>query len=226
MDVRRGRGIQLPQLAANLAGVGVAQVVEDGQGLLPGLAGGVVLPGGVLGVAEVGESAGLADPVAEFGQQFNGVTVAADRLCVLAEVMVSVTEAVPGGRLAVAVAEFTVQGESLTTALQGQLVVTEQSVMPAGGVKGQGHAAALADGLEQDQGPLVVHERLGVAALLVRHPAEGLVGAGLASAVLELPVQVDALGQVLVSLVVVAEPGAVVGDQAPDCSLPGLVAEA
>jgi hypothetical protein len=41
----------LAERGADLDGVGVAEVVEDGQGLLPGVAGGLVLPGGVAGVA-------------------------------------------------------------------------------------------------------------------------------------------------------------------------------
>ena len=51
-------------------------------------------------------------------------------------------------------------------------------------------------------------KRVGVAALALGHPAQGLVDAGLARAVTELPVQPEAVGQVGASLAVIAEPGA------------------
>jgi hypothetical protein len=40
---------------ADLFGVGVLQVLEDGLGLFPGVAGGVVIAGGVVRVAEAVE---------------------------------------------------------------------------------------------------------------------------------------------------------------------------
>jgi hypothetical protein len=50
----------------DLFGVGVVEVVEDGQRLLPGVAGGLRVSGGVVGVAEVGQDGGLVVAAAEF----------------------------------------------------------------------------------------------------------------------------------------------------------------
>src|SRR5215475_9749164 len=44
---RRGWGIQGDEFGAELVGVGVVEVVEDGQGLLPGGAGGALFAGAV-----------------------------------------------------------------------------------------------------------------------------------------------------------------------------------
>ena len=51
------------ELGANLTGVGVVQVVEDGQRLPPGIPGLPRVAGGVVGVAEVGEDLGLVGAV-------------------------------------------------------------------------------------------------------------------------------------------------------------------
>ena len=45
---------------AEHVGVGMAQVLEDGKGLLPGVAGGPLVAGGVVGVAEQGADVGIA----------------------------------------------------------------------------------------------------------------------------------------------------------------------
>jgi len=74
-------------------GVGVVEVVENVDGLLPDLAGGVGVASGVVGVAEVDERAGDVEGIAEVP----GVLVARDGLGVVAEVVVGVAEAVPGG---------------------------------------------------------------------------------------------------------------------------------
>ena len=61
------RGVaELPELGADLVGVGVLQVLEDGERLLPGLPGLRQLAGGVAGVAEVGEGLRFAAAVAGF----------------------------------------------------------------------------------------------------------------------------------------------------------------
>jgi hypothetical protein len=65
-------GVERGEFAADLVGVGVVDVVEDGQGLLPGLAGGVVVAGAVVGVAEVAEDGGFAVAVAEVAVQGEG----------------------------------------------------------------------------------------------------------------------------------------------------------
>ena len=47
--------VQVLEFDADGVGVGVVEVVEDGQGVLPGVAGGLGVAGGVVGVAEVDE---------------------------------------------------------------------------------------------------------------------------------------------------------------------------
>jgi hypothetical protein len=68
--------------------------------------GGIVVAGGVEGIAEVAEGVGFAVPVADVPAQVDGALVAGGRLLVLAEVVVGVAEAVPGGGLALAVADL------------------------------------------------------------------------------------------------------------------------
>src|SRR5262245_56609913 len=64
------------ELGADLADVWVVQVVEDGQGLLPGVAGIVVVADGVAGVAEAVQGAGLGVVVAGVLVQGDGLLVA------------------------------------------------------------------------------------------------------------------------------------------------------
>ena len=66
-------GVDGGEFGADGVGVGVVEVGEDGQGLLPGIAGGLRVAGGVVGVAEVGEGGGLVVAVAEVLVQGEGV---------------------------------------------------------------------------------------------------------------------------------------------------------
>src|SRR5262249_61204831 len=60
------------EFGADLVGVGVVEVVEDGEGLLPGVVGGVVVAGGVVGVAEVGVGVGFVGTGADVSVQGAG----------------------------------------------------------------------------------------------------------------------------------------------------------
>jgi hypothetical protein len=71
----------------------------------------------------------------------------------------------------------------------------------------------------QGKGLLGVAECVGVPALALSHRAEALVDAPLAGVVAELPVQLQALGQVGAGLVVAGEPDAGMREQAPGHSL-------
>jgi hypothetical protein len=77
---RRWWGGDGGEFGTDLVGVGVVEVVEDGQGLLPGLVVGVGVAAGVVGVAEVDEGGGFVVPVAEVAEQADGVLVAGDGL--------------------------------------------------------------------------------------------------------------------------------------------------
>lgn len=104
------QSVQRGELGANRVGVGMVKVVEDGQGPLPSVAGGVGVAGGVVSVAEVGEGIGLVVAVAMVPVQGQGVLIAGDGFGVVAEVMVGETEAVPGVGLPETVAELPVLG--------------------------------------------------------------------------------------------------------------------
>ena len=118
------------ELGADDIGIGMVEVAEDGQGLLPGVARGGEVAGFVMGVAEVGEHVGLEVAVAEVPDQGEGPVVAGNGLRVVAEVMVGVAEAVPGGGLPVAVVEVLVQGEDLLACGEGPPVVAEVPTRP------------------------------------------------------------------------------------------------
>lgn len=116
------------EFRADPVGVGVVELVVDGQRKLPGRAGGGEITSGVMGVAEVGEGFGFAVPVAEIPVQLATVLIAVDGLAVVAEVMVCVAEAVPGCSLTSRVADFPVQGERLLAVGEGLPVVAELGV--------------------------------------------------------------------------------------------------
>jgi len=72
----------------------VLQVLEDGLGLFPGVAGAPVIAGGVVCVAEAGEGAGFAVAVPGLAEQVECLVVALDGLPVVAEVVMGVGETV------------------------------------------------------------------------------------------------------------------------------------
>jgi hypothetical protein len=72
----------------------VVQVIEDGQGVLPGAAGGVVVSGGLVGVAEMGEALGPVAQVASLAIGIDGLLITRDCLDTMAQVVVGVAEAV------------------------------------------------------------------------------------------------------------------------------------
>ena len=92
------------QPVAYVVGIGVVQLVEDRQCLLPCDAGGVAVAGGLMGVAEPGERVTFVVAFTEFADQRDGVLVAGDGLVVVAEVVVGVAEAVQSAGLAQRVA--------------------------------------------------------------------------------------------------------------------------
>jgi hypothetical protein len=75
-------------------GLGRLHLVEDGQAVLPGQVGAVVMTEGVVGVAQVVQCAGFEVPVSYLLNEFDGALIAADGFDVVAEVMVGVSKAV------------------------------------------------------------------------------------------------------------------------------------
>lgn len=78
-----------PQPGAQDFGVGVVQVVENGQGLPPRVVRGRLVVGGPVGVAEAGRRVGPGMAAAQLLKQDKGIPVARDGLLVLAEVVVA-----------------------------------------------------------------------------------------------------------------------------------------
>src|SRR4051794_40715374 len=109
----------------------MVQLVEDGQGLPPGVVCGVGSARGVVGVAEMVVHRGFAVAAAEVAEQDEGVVVAGDRPGVMARVVVGVARAVPGVGLPGLVTEVLVQGESLLAMTERLPVVVELTVVPA-----------------------------------------------------------------------------------------------
>jgi hypothetical protein len=98
--VRGGVAVCAGELGADLAGVGVLQVLEDGQRLLPGLPGLGQLAGGVAGVAEVGQDVRFIEKVAGFPEEAERALVAGGGFGEVAQMVLGVPQAVPpGGRL-------------------------------------------------------------------------------------------------------------------------------
>ena len=80
----RGRA-KAGELGADLAGVGMAEVVQNGERFLPGGAGLIRLTGGESGVAEVTERLGLGPPVPDLPVQAEGPLVTGGRFGMVAE---------------------------------------------------------------------------------------------------------------------------------------------
>src|SRR5580693_5629542 len=182
----RGDRAVLAKLGAYLGSVGVAQVLQDVQGLLPGVLGGGQVRGGGAGVTEAGQGVGLAEELAEIAQDVQGVLVIRSGLIQAAELVLGVAQAVPDLGLADAVAGVTVHSQGLPAERPGLLWAAEQEVVPADGVEGEGLAGLVGGVPEQAEGLLFVAERIGVTALVLGDPAQGVAGEGLAGAVAEL----------------------------------------
>jgi hypothetical protein len=82
----------------------VVQLLEDGQRLLPGVPGGALTAGDLLGVGEMGEDLCLQERIPGVSGQGQGTPVALAGLVMPAEMVLREPDAVPGSCLAVAVA--------------------------------------------------------------------------------------------------------------------------
>jgi len=107
------------ELGANLPSVGMVQLVEDLQRLLPRLPGLGWLPGNFAGVAEAGEGFCFVEAVACFTEEAERVLVAGGGFSETAHAVLGVAQAVPDTSLKSAVAGFPAQGECLTAERTG-----------------------------------------------------------------------------------------------------------
>jgi len=78
----------------------MAELVEDGERVVPRPACPRAVSGSEVGVGERAQAGGLLGAVAQTATDVDGLPVAVDGLPVVAEVVLDVREAVPGGRLA------------------------------------------------------------------------------------------------------------------------------
>ena len=99
------------ELGADLIGVGVLQVLEDRHRLLPGLPGLRQFAGQVAGVADSGESAGFAEPVAAFPEQGESTLVAVGGFGAVPQMELGAPEAISDMCLEPVVADFGAQGK-------------------------------------------------------------------------------------------------------------------
>lgn len=111
------------ELGADLVGVRMLQVVKDRECLLPGRTGLRRLAGGLSGVAEVGEPVRLMEAVAGFPGDAERVLVADGGFGEVAQLVLGVSQAVPGCSLEPAVADFRVEGDCPSAERAGLLVV-------------------------------------------------------------------------------------------------------
>jgi hypothetical protein len=219
--VARGVVVCAGELGADLASVGVLQVFEDGEGLLPGLPGLGQLAGGVAGVAEAGEGARFAGAVAGFPGDAERALVTGGGFGEVAQVVLGVPQAVPGISLDPAVVCFSVQGDCLAAEHAGLLVVAEKPVVPADVIERCCLSRFVVDGLAQAHRLLRVPERVGVAALTSGQHTETVLDSGLAEAVAQPLVKREAAGVVAKGLIMVAEIGAGACQQAAGYGLRG-----
>src|SRR6202161_3990834 len=120
------------ELGADLLRVGMMQIVEDVQGLLPRLPGLLSPAAGVVGVAEVGDRDGFLVAVSDFPVKAECLPVAVGRLVQPPEVMLGVTDAVPRVRHVQAVAELAKQRQGLPGVLARPLVGAGRGVAETG----------------------------------------------------------------------------------------------
>ena len=116
------------EFGADLVGEGMLDVLEDGQRLLPCLAGLGQFASVMTSISNVDESVRFMPAVAEFTGDAEGALVAGGGFAEVAEMVLGVAQAVPGSCLEAAVADFCVEGECLLAQRAGLLIVAEEAM--------------------------------------------------------------------------------------------------
>jgi DNA-binding CsgD family transcriptional regulator/tetratricopeptide (TPR) repeat protein len=146
------------EFGADRVAVGVADLVEDPQGLCPCPAGGGGVARAAVHVAEAVEGVGLVVAVRAFPVQVEGPLIAGDGLLVVAKLLVDVAKAVPGRGFPVALSQFAGCGQRLFAVGKGLLVVAEQGVRVADVVEHECLPRVVCRAVKVE-GPHVVAER-------------------------------------------------------------------
>src|SRR5439155_13060634 len=124
-------GRECGELGADLVGVRAFEVGQNRDRTPPRGTGRVEVTDRVVGVAEPVEGVDLPEVVAQVAVQVGGVVVRGDRLRVLPELVMDVTQGASGVRLPVAFPEPLVPGEGLLAVRAGGVEVAEQGEVPA-----------------------------------------------------------------------------------------------
>lgn len=133
----------------------VAKLVEDVDGVLPGIAGLGGVVGGVVGIAKVIVVGGLVVEVAaKFAVYVEYLFEVTGRLLMVAEVVVCVADAVEHGGLAPPVTDVPEQGQRLLTIGECLLSISVQGVDPAKAVERGGEPPLVAASAGQVDGSL------------------------------------------------------------------------
>jgi hypothetical protein len=131
-SLRRAAGrLQVGQLGPNVGRIRMIEVAQNGQGLLPGVPGRVHVAGFAAGLAEMGQGIGGRVGNPHIPEQLKRRPVTRFGSCVFAEMVMDVTESVPGIRRTGLIPEHLVQRESLLRVMKCLLIFPEQGVTPA-----------------------------------------------------------------------------------------------
>jgi hypothetical protein len=175
----------------DLLRVGMAEVIEDGQGSPPSALRGRGIADRVLGVAEVDDGVGLAGAAAEVPVQGERILVVGDGLGVPPEMVVGVAEAVRRGGLTVAVPDGLHELHGLLAVGQRCQVVAGHGVVPPDRVEGAALAFKVIRGAVQVERALGAGDRVVEPLLPFAEPAVDEMGVGFAGAVLQVSAQVQ-----------------------------------
>jgi hypothetical protein len=187
-------------------GVGVAEVFENLQGIPPSPQSGDGIPRQLVRLAQPQQRFGGQIALTHSAEQLQGVLVAGNGLAMIAEVVMDVSEAVPGVGLAVVVVEFLVPRQRFSTIVERFLVVPEVGVLPAEAVQDLGVSTLVAGGAVQLQGSSAVSERLGMSVLAAENETESFMDACLADQVAEGVEEVQRPSEVVLGVAVVSQP--------------------
>lgn len=204
----------------------MANVIQDDQGLAPGLHGPGQLAGGMVAVTEVGESHRLRREVAELASDAERAVVARGGLRMVAELMLGDAQAVPGISLENAVADLGVEVEGALAEGAGKLKVAKKTVVETDVVQCFRLSCLVTDSPVELHGLLGVVERVGVMSPPEAKEAETAMDLGLAQAVAQLPVQTETVRVVDGDLIVITERTAGIGQEAAGYCLGRGVTEA
>ena len=145
---RRLGSRRLGEPAPDGIGVGVVELLEDGQRLPPRRARGVGALGGVVAVAQPHQHLGDNHPVRQLVPEIQRPLVGHRRRFKITQLMLDVADAVPGEGLPIAVAEFGDRGQRELTVGQGRPVLAQAALVPAQGVERLGLARSVSGGPE------------------------------------------------------------------------------